>query len=86
MVDEKVVPIVGDIEQEGLGISKEDTEIITENVNIMFNSAASIMFNNPLKQALNINFFSTVRMMELAKKCKNFEVFSHVSTVGVNTD
>lgn len=85
-VEDKIVPIHGDLNKEGLGLSNEDKSKLAQNLNIIFNSAADTNMNNPLKKALNINYFGTVRLLDLAKKCKKFEVFSHVSTVGVNTN
>lgn len=48
------------------------------------NCAASIDFNAPLDQALESNVKGTLRMMELAKSCKQLEIFTHVSTCYVN--
>ena len=69
---------------EGLGISPEDQELIINNVDIFINSAASVNFDDPLKDALNINYFGASRMLDLAKRCKNLKVFTHVSTAYVN--
>lgn len=37
---------------DNLGIRAEDREMITNTVNIIINSAASVNFNDPLKTAL----------------------------------
>lgn len=53
-------------------------------VNVIINSAASVNFDDPLQDALQINYFGSQRMLELAKECKNLEIFTHVSTAYVN--
>lgn len=55
-----------------------------ENVHIVISNAASVKFVEQIQKGLNINFYGTQRMLELAKECKNIEVFSHVSTAYVN--
>lgn len=81
---EKIVPIQGDLIVEDLGISPEDQERIINDVDIIINSAASVNFDDPLKDALNINYFGAQRLLLLAKKCKNLKIFTHVSTAYVN--
>ena len=53
----KIIPIQGDLIVEGLGISPEDHELIVNEADIFINSAASVNFDDPLKDALNINYF-----------------------------
>ena len=52
----------------------------------MINCAASVNFDDPLLEALNINYFGTLRMLDLAQNSKNIEVFTHVSTAYVNSN
>jgi nucleoside-diphosphate-sugar epimerase len=49
------------------------------------NCAASVNFDDPLLDALNINYFGTLRILDLAKQCK-IENFTHVSTAYVNAN
>lgn len=63
----KIVPVQGDLIVEGLGMSPEDHQLITNDVDIIINSAASVNFDDPLKDALNINYFGARRMLELSK-------------------
>lgn len=63
----KIIPIQGDLIVEGLGISAEDHELIINETDIFINSAASVNFDDPLKDALNINYFGAQRMLTLAK-------------------
>ena len=71
----KIQPISGDLVREGLGLSPEDKQILIDNVNIVVNNAASTSFDDPLHEALNINYFGAMRMLELSKACKNIVVF-----------
>ena len=50
----------------------------------MINCAASVNFDDPLQDALRINYFGSMSMLDLAKECKILEVFTHVSTAYVN--
>ena len=67
-----------------LGLSEGDENEVIENVNIIMNCAASIDFNARLDDAININIKGTLKMLELAKKIKNLNNFTHVSTCYVN--
>ena len=82
----KIVPIQGDLIVEGLGISAEEHELIVNNVDVIINSAASINLDEPLKVALNTNYFGAQRVLTLAKQCKKLKIFTHVSTAYVNCD
>lgn len=67
-----------------LGLSAADEQEVIENVNIIMNCAASIDFNARLDDAININIKGTLKILELAKKVKNLNNFTHVSTCYVN--
>ena len=41
-------------------------------------------FNDPIQEALQINYYGCQRVLELARECKNLEIFTHVSTCYVN--
>jgi fatty acyl-CoA reductase len=45
----KLVAIQGDLAEPDMGISSEDKEILVKNVNIVFHSAATVRFDEPLK-------------------------------------
>ena len=63
MMHEKVVGVAGDLIVEGLGISPSDREIITNEVNIIINNAASINFDDPLLDAIQINYMGSLRLL-----------------------
>lgn len=46
--ESKIKPIVGDLLNDGLGLSPEHRQDIIENVHVFINSAASVSFDDPL--------------------------------------
>lgn len=77
---EKIVLISGDIESDGLAIDRADETALINEVDIIFHCAANVRFDDPLKQAININVLGTLRILKLAEKVKNLKVFSYMST------
>ena len=71
VVDKRIVPVLGDICKEGLGLSPEDRKMIVNDLSVIMNIAASVDFNERISDALQINYFGCLRMMELASECKN---------------
>nr|XP_012134572.1 PREDICTED: putative fatty acyl-CoA reductase CG5065 [Megachile rotundata]XP_012134573.1 PREDICTED: putative fatty acyl-CoA reductase CG5065 [Megachile rotundata]XP_012134574.1 PREDICTED: putative fatty acyl-CoA reductase CG5065 [Megachile rotundata] len=82
----KVRPIKGDVAQHDLGISPEDRKLLIEKVNILFHSAATVRFDEPLKVAVNLNTKGTDRIIQLCKSMKNLVSLIHVSTAYCNPD
>jgi len=78
--------VEGDICKEGLAMKAEMRKQIVEDVQVILNCAASVDFNEPLRDAIEINYNGSLRMQELALECKNLDVFTHVSTCYVNCD
>lgn len=64
---EKIVPIEGDIVKENLAIKPEDRDILIKELNVIINIAASVDFNERICDALQINYFGCLRMLDLAK-------------------
>ena len=59
----KVVPIAGDLIVDKLGLSAEDRAMVCEEANIIITSAASVSFDEPLLDAIQINYFGCQRML-----------------------
>lgn len=81
----KLVPIAGDVVELNLGLSAIDRNRM-KNVSIIFHSAASVHFDDPLKYAVMINTRGTRELMTLAESLKNLKVVLHVSTTYSNPD
>jgi nucleoside-diphosphate-sugar epimerase len=69
-----------------LAIKPEDRQLLINDLDIIINCAASVDFNERLCDALQINYFGCLRMLELATECKHLDVFTHMSTCYVNCD
>lgn len=69
-----------------LGLSPEDKAMLMQRVNIVFHSAATVRFDEPLKVAVNLNTKGTDRMIELCKSMSNLISIVHVSTAYSNAD
>ncbi|KAG5888820.1 hypothetical protein JTB14_016022 [Gonioctena quinquepunctata] len=76
----KVEAISGDVSLPDLGISKEDRELLQNEVEFVFHCAATIRFDEQLKKAVLLNVRGAKLMLELAKEIKNLKVFIHLST------
>ncbi|CAB3257568.1 unnamed protein product [Arctia plantaginis] len=82
----KLKVINGDITEENLAISEEDTRTLQKNVNIIFHSAACVRFDQKLKDAVNMNTTGTWRVLSLAETMEKLEVFVHLSTAYCRCD
>jgi nucleoside-diphosphate-sugar epimerase len=51
---------------------------------VIINCAASIDFNARIDFAIDSNIRGSLRMLDLAKKVKKLEIFTHISTCYVN--
>lgn len=77
---DKIGLISGDITVDGLQLGSNDELKLINEVNVVFHIAANIKFNDPIKDAVNINVTGTLRVLQLAKRMKNLQVFSYMST------
>jgi len=71
---DKIKPVSGDISEEKLGLSDDDSKMLCDNVNIVVHCAATLDFETDLKTAVNINLLGTKRVVELCKQIKNLQV------------
>lgn len=70
----KLICIPGDINDTKLGLDDGDVNVLQQNVDIVFHVAATVRFNEPLRDAANLNTFGTRRVMELCTKMKKLKV------------
>ena len=83
---QKIVPVAGDLIIEGLGMSTADREMLANDLDIIINCAASVNFDDPLLDAIQINYCGCLRMLDLAMDCKKLLAHLHVSTAYVNSN
>ncbi|CAH2101877.1 unnamed protein product [Euphydryas editha] len=76
----KIKLISGDILEEGLGMSISDTEELERECQIVFNNAACVRFDLPLREAMKFNTIGLLRVLKLAERMTKLEAFVHVST------
>ena len=81
---QKVVPIAIDERQADLGLAPEDRQRIVAEVDTIFNSAATVVFDEPLNVSLQANIDGPMALLELAHESERIVHFVHVSTAYVN--
>lgn len=79
---EKLQVIEGDIIELNLGISKADLEKL-KSCSVIFHSAASVRFDDPIKKAILLNTRATREVCKLATTMHNLKALIHVSTAYV---
>lgn len=82
----KVVSINGDVTEPALGLSPADRQRLTTSVNVVFHSAATVRFNENLKDALILNTMGTQKVIQLCQEMNCLKAFVHVSTAYSNAD
>ncbi|KAA0203854.1 hypothetical protein HAZT_HAZT006743, partial [Hyalella azteca] len=81
-----VAAVEGDILEPGLGLSEADTQMLVQNVSVVFHAAATVKFDEVIKLSLKMNVLGVKRIIELCKKMKNLVSLVHVSTAYCNCD
>jgi thioester reductase-like protein len=80
---DRVEVIEGDITENGLGIERELSTRLCEEINIIYHSAALCEFGVTWDKIKIINVDGTKNVLEFAKKCANLRSFNHISTVAL---
>ncbi|XP_061395538.1 putative fatty acyl-CoA reductase CG5065 [Musca vetustissima] len=81
----RIIPIEGDCNELGLGISAENLQKL-QNVNLIFHVAACVRFDDTLKNSIFLNTRSTYELVKIAERMKNLKAFIHVSTTYAHPD
>lgn len=68
-----VVMIEGDTSLGDLGLSRSDRDKLIENIDVVFHGAATVRFDESLRQAVNINVRGTKLVMMFAREMKNLK-------------
>lgn len=80
----KVLAISGDITLPGLGISQSDLELLVRDVSVVFHSAATVKFDEPLRTSVNFNTRGTRHVLQTCHQMKKLQALVHVSTAYSN--
>ncbi|XP_059480665.1 fatty acyl-CoA reductase 1-like [Neocloeon triangulifer] len=76
--------VEGDVSRLGLAISNPLRKELCKNVNIVFHVAATVRFDEPLRNAVLLNTRGTRELLALAKEMTNLKALVHVSTLFAN--
>lgn len=71
---DKLIPISGDINAKDLGLLPNDRQLLIEKVSIIFHVAATVRFDENLRDAIFTNLRSTRDICDLAQSMKNIVV------------
>lgn len=82
----KVIPLVGDLYTDGLGLQESDIKLLLDNISVVFHMAATLKLEAILKDAIEQNTAGTIAVLDIAKKMKRLEVFCHFSTAYCSAD
>lgn len=74
LIFQKIKLIPGDITLPFLGIGADHQQLIFEDVTVVFHSAATVRFMEPLKPSVEMNIVATIRILELSKRMRNLKV------------
>ncbi|XP_031492904.1 fatty acyl-CoA reductase 2, chloroplastic-like [Nymphaea colorata] len=80
----KLVPIVGHLEEDSLGIDEKLEKDIAEQVDVIVSCGASTRFDERYDVSMNTNTKGASELVKLARTCRKLQVFLHVSTAYVN--
>jgi fatty acyl-CoA reductase len=69
--------VSGDLRKEKMGMSEEDWSLLTSNVHVILHNAATILFDEPLEEALRNNTFGALNVLNFASNCKQLFCFVH---------
>ncbi len=83
-VEQRVAVINGDLTDERLGASEEDYRRLCDEVEVIINSAAVVVFDERLDLSLNLNTQGARRMMDVARDCRKLQAVIHISTCYVS--
>jgi fatty acyl-CoA reductase len=82
--EEKISAVQGDILDPNLGLNSTDENLLIEHCQIVFNSAATVRFHEPLRLAIQMNVASVKKLLSLCHKMKKLQSIVHVSTAYAN--
>lgn len=70
----KIRMIKGDVTLDGLGMDDNDRADLAQHVNVVFHCAANVRFDQPIKEAVNMNTLGTQRVLQLAELMHDLRV------------
>jgi long-chain acyl-CoA synthetase len=83
-VEQRVAVINGDLTDDRLGVGDDDYRRLCDEVEVIINSAAVVVFDERLDLSLNLNTMGARRMMDVARDCRRLQAVVHISTCYVS--
>ncbi|XP_060206141.1 fatty acyl-CoA reductase 2, chloroplastic-like [Lycium barbarum] len=83
-IQNKLVPVVGNIYEPNLGLDNITAHKIAQEIDLIVDSAAITAFDERYDLALDANVNGPYQLMMFAKKCKKLKLFMHYSTAYAN--
>ncbi|ESL07842.1 hypothetical protein TRSC58_04465 [Trypanosoma rangeli SC58] len=80
----RVIGVEGNINEDRLGLSDKDCQMILKSVHYIVHMAATVNFDERLNVAVDTNTLGALRTLAIAKECRRLEAMVHVSTCYVN--
>lgn len=77
----KIVAVTGDVTMPGFGLSSDDMQLILDNVSIVFNSAATVKFDEELKTAVQLNVKGPRELLTICRKMKKLQVLFRIRII-----
>ncbi|KAL1191511.1 Fatty acyl-CoA reductase 6 [Cardamine amara subsp. amara] len=82
-MNSKLIPVIGDIGEDNLGIDSEIADMISEEINVIISCGGRTTFDDIYDSALRINALGPGRLLSFGKECKKLKLFLHFSTAYV---
>lgn len=77
---QKITCVKGDVSLANLDLDDADRVELVAHIDVIFHCAANVRFDQPIRDAVNMNTLGTQRLLQLAEQMKHLRVFAHVST------
>ncbi|XP_062195170.1 fatty acyl-CoA reductase 1-like [Phragmites australis] len=85
-IEEKIVPLAGDIMYESLGLEAPRVEELAKEIDVIVNIAATTNFYERYDVSLDVNVIGVKHLCQFAKQCAKLKMLLHVSTAYVSGD
>lgn len=82
----KVIPVVGELTLEDLGLTELEKERLIKEVSVIFHFAATLRLESNVKDAILQNTVGTKTLLDLCLKMKKLTSFVHLSTAFCHCD
>ncbi|XP_049942289.1 fatty acyl-CoA reductase 1-like [Schistocerca serialis cubense] len=78
--------VAGDLSAPDFRLAEQDMAALRRDVSVVFHNAASVRFDDTLRQAVTTNVVGTKHVLQLAEQLPHLQVFMYVSTSFCHSD